>query len=90
MKNLTVNQFGISVMLICFTMIFTTYKSFCQDTLHMNKVKVAYNGLVSKSGHVEHIWYRKVKVRSGYITKNNDGSWMVNGRKCTIMKNELN
>ena len=61
-----------------------TKKSFA-DTIYCNKIRVPYNGLINKkTGKIEKIWYRKVKVYSGYITREKDSTWIVNGREVTI------
>ena len=90
MKQITFKQLAISVIIAALLMIFITFRAFCQDTLRIKKVSVPYNGLINKkTGAVEKIWYRKVKVESGYITKNSDGTWNVNGRKVFLKENDL-
>ena len=85
MKKITVNQFGISVMIICLILGFATCKALCQDTIHIKKVSVPYNILVNKqTGKLEKVWYRKVKVESGFITRKTDSTWLVNGREVSL------
>lgn len=86
MNHLSFRQFTIGVCILAALMIYFTFKSFCQvdkkhsDTIYVKEIKVPYNGLVDKKGRVVKVWYRVIKVDSGYIIKNED-SYVINGKK---------
>ena len=81
--KITTKQFGYTLALVCLLIILAIAAN-CQDTLRVNKVKVPYNVLVNKSGQVTKVWYRKVKVPCGYITRVKGDVWMVNGKEVTL------
>jgi hypothetical protein len=59
----------------------TSFNAFCQDTIHVNKVRVANVLINKKTGMIEKKWFRTVKVKTGYIIKNADGMYVINGRE---------
>ena len=79
--------FVISLLVFCAIMIFIVWKATAQDTLYMKTKRVPYDVLVNKAGAITKVWYRKVKVDSGYIIAYADGSYRINGR---LMKDPEN
>ncbi len=53
---------------------------FSQDTIPTQKVLVCHQLINAKNGKVMRQWWRKVKVKSGYIIKRTDGLFVINGK----------
>jgi hypothetical protein len=53
---------------------------FAQDTIHVERVLVKNQLINAKTGKVMRIWWRKKKVKSGYIIKQPDGLYVINGK----------
>lgn len=62
-------------------LLFISITACAQDTIFVKTFKVPYNILVSKkTGLIEKVWWRKVKVQSGYIIKYADSTYAINGK----------
>lgn len=76
----TFNQLAVTILITCLLLIIAYLSSSAQDTMYMKKAKVPYNALVNKFGMVERVWYKKVKVKSGYIIRKTNGDYVINDR----------
>jgi len=83
MKRITFNQFAIGVCLLCALAIFIAFKSAAQDTIRVKKVPVV-NVLVDRWGNIKKMWYRNIKVKSGYIIKQDNGFYLVNNHEMKL------
>jgi len=69
----------------------STSRAFAQkritpDTIFTKKVKPATVEMNRKTGKVQRIWFKTVKVKSGFIPRINDSLWLVNGRALKMHK----
>lgn len=50
------------------------------DTIYVEKVLVKNQAINIKTGKVMHKWWTKTKVKSGYILRQPDGMFLINGK----------
>jgi hypothetical protein len=55
--------------------------SHAQDTIHVNKVKVCTVELSRKTNKPIRKWFHMAKVKSGYIVKEDNGLFLINGKE---------
>ena len=74
-------KLALLVCLICLAGILFTTTAFCQDTIPTKKVLVVKQELSRKTGKVQRQWWRKMTVKSGYIIKESNGLYLINGKE---------
>ncbi len=50
------------------------------DTFHVEKVLIKNQLINAKNGKVMRVWWKKKKVKSGYIVRRPDGMFVINGK----------
>lgn len=80
MKQITFKKLALIICLFCAAMIFLTASAFAQDTIRVEKVLVKNQLIYAKTGKVMRTWWRKTKVKKGYIIKRDDGMFVINGK----------
>lgn len=81
MKKLSFVKTAIIVCLLCLAGCITTLDGFSQDTIYTRKVMIANAQLSRKTGKIQRIWYKKLTVKSGYIIKQTNGLFLINGKE---------
>ena len=82
MKELAFKKMAIIVCLLCAAMIFVSAKCFAQDTVwNVRKVLICKQELSRKTGAPVRTWYKKVTVKKGYIIKEANGFFLINGKE---------
>lgn len=61
-------------------LLFVSVIAFSQDTIRVEKVLVKNQLINVKNNKVMRIWWRKKKVKTGYIIKRPDGLFVINGK----------
>ena len=75
-------QPGIKQIIAVLFFLFFSFAAFCQDTIPARKVKIAEKiGISIKTGKVLDAHPRWVKVKSGFIIKEANGLYVINGKE---------
>lgn len=72
-----IRRLGIATTILLMLPVF----SHAQDTVYTHKLKVPYNGIIDRAGHVKKAWYKTVRLDSGYYIKKENGNLIVNGKE---------
>lgn len=68
------------VFLFIFILIAFTGFSQTTDTFYVEKVLIKNELISPKNGKVMRVWWKKKKVKSGYILRQPDGTFVINGK----------
>lgn len=81
MKQISFSKIALIVCLLCAAMVFATV-AFGQDTIKCRKVKIANHvGISMKTGEVLYAHPRWTKTKSGFIVKQRNGLYLINGKE---------
>ena len=61
-------------------MVALTFSLYAQDTIQVPKVMIANRVINKKTGKVVKVFYRKLKVKKGYIVNKGNGIYEINGK----------
>jgi hypothetical protein len=67
--------------ILSITLLFTISLSYSQDTIPARKVKICNQLVNRKTGKVERNFYRWIKVKKGYIIRESDSLYVINGKE---------
>lgn len=70
----------IIVFLFCGSAAMAQQSNTATDTFYVQKVLVKNQLINVRNGRVMRAWWRKTKVKSGYIVKQDDGTFLINGK----------
>ncbi|MEO9145061.1 MAG: hypothetical protein ABI237_05840 [Ginsengibacter sp.] len=83
MKQISFKKIALIICLLCAAMILLTVSAFAQDTIRTNRVRVRNTiGINKKTGRIVYASPRHwEKVKDGYIIKEANGMYILNGRE---------